>query len=146
MRLKSRLPNSSASDRQAAWADAEDEAAVEHVIQHRDVGRDGRRMGVRHVDRAGSQPDLFGGGRNPRQERHAGGDVLRLVGDVFPDIGLGKSKFVRKQERFAILSQRLAPVLVQGMDRHGEEAQFHRAFPTFIARSVQSTDCELLEK
>jgi hypothetical protein len=51
-------------------------------------------MGVRHIDRAGAKPDLLGGGCDPRQERDAGSDVLGLVGDVFADIGFGKSQFV----------------------------------------------------
>ena len=91
---------------QSAGADSENQAAVEHVIEHRHGGRDGGRMGVRHVDGAGAEPDLLGGGRDPGQERDAGGDVLGLVGDVFADIGLGEPEFVGQQEGFAVFPQR----------------------------------------
>ena len=60
-------------------------------------------MGVRHVDRAGAQLDLLGGGRDPRDERDARGDILGPVGDVLADIALGKPQFVGQQEGFAVL-------------------------------------------
>ena len=44
---------------QPARADAEDQPAIEHVIEHRDRGGNGRRMRVRHVDRAGTETDLL---------------------------------------------------------------------------------------
>ena len=90
---------------QSAGADSENQAAVEHVIEHRHGGRDSGRMGVRHVDRAGAEPDLPGGGGDPGQECDAGGDVFGLVGDVFADIGFGKAELVGQQERFAVLPQ-----------------------------------------
>src|SRR5258705_7619251 len=41
---------------------SENQTSLEHVIEHCHAGLDGGRMGVRHIDRAGTQLDLFGGG------------------------------------------------------------------------------------
>ena len=71
-------------------------------------------MAIRHVDGAGAEPDLLGRGRKPRDEGDAGGDVLRLVGDVLADIAFRKAQFVGKQEGFAVLLQGLPPILLEG--------------------------------
>ena len=47
--------------------------------------------------------------------------------DVFTDIGFREAKLIGQDECLAIFSQALPPILVQRMDRHGEETQFHRA-------------------
>jgi hypothetical protein len=44
---------------------------------------------------------------------------------VFADITLGKAQLVGQDERLAILAQRCPPILVERMDRHGEEAELH---------------------
>ena len=62
-------------------------------------------------------------------EHRAGGDVLGLVGGVLADIAFGEAELVGEDEGLAILAQRLPPVLVQRMDRHGEEAELHRDAP-----------------
>ena len=82
-------------------------------------------MVVRHIDGAGTKLDPPGGGSNPCQECDAGGDVLGLVGDVFADIAFGKPQFVGQQERFAVFLERELPILVERMDRHRKETQFH---------------------
>ena len=64
-----------------------------------------------------------------RDEHRAGGDVLGLVGGVLADIALGEAELVGEDEGLAVLAQRLPPVLVQRMDRHGEEAELHRDAP-----------------
>ena len=46
------------------------------------------RMGVRHVDGAGTELDLLGRCCKPGDEGDAGCDVLGPVGDVLADIGL----------------------------------------------------------
>src|SRR6202022_864125 len=66
----------------SAGAYSENQTSIEHVIEHRHTGRDSGGMSVRHIDRAGSQPDLLGGSRDPCNERDARGDVLGFVGDV----------------------------------------------------------------
>jgi hypothetical protein len=62
-------------------------------------------MGVRHIDRAGTEPDLLGRGGDPREESDRRGDVLGLVGDVLADISLGESQFVSQQEGFAVFPE-----------------------------------------
>jgi hypothetical protein len=59
-------------------------------------------MGVRHIDGASAKLYLLGGGRDPRDERDARGDVLSLVGDVLANIGFGESQLVSQQESFAV--------------------------------------------
>src|SRR5882757_1314408 len=48
---------------------------------------------------------------------------------VLAHIALGVAELVGEDERLAILAQRGAPILVDGMDRHGEEAEIHRGSP-----------------
>src|SRR4051794_20921822 len=93
-------------------------------------------MGVRHVDGAGAEFYALGGSGDPGDERDAGGDVFRLVGGVLADIALGIAEFVREQERFAVLLQRLPPVLADRMHRHGEESELH----SICASSITSRD------
>ncbi len=75
-------------------------------------------------------------------EHHAGGDVLGAIGVMLADIAFGVAEFVGEQERLAILAQRLPPILVERMDRHGEEAEVHRVTPgprpsrTFLAGTL----------
>ncbi len=45
---------------QPARRDAEDEAPVEQMVEHRGIRRDRGRMIVRHVDRAGAELDPLG--------------------------------------------------------------------------------------
>jgi hypothetical protein len=44
---------------------------------------------------------------------------------MFADIGLGEPEFVGQEEGFAIFAQRLPPILVERMDRHGKETEIH---------------------
>jgi hypothetical protein len=55
----------------------------------------------------------------------ARGDVLGLVGHVFADIALHEAELVGQDEGLAVLPERQPPVLLQRMERHGEEAEFH---------------------
>jgi hypothetical protein len=56
---------------QPARADAEDEAALQQMIQHRHLRRDRCRVRVRHVHRTGAEHDLLGVVRQARQEHAA---------------------------------------------------------------------------
>ena len=112
---------------QPAGRDAEDEAPVEQMVEHRGIRRHRRRMIVRHVDRAGAELDAPGRLDQRADEHHARGDVLGAVGVVLADIAFGVAELVGEDERLAILAQRLAPVLLERMDRHGEEAEIHRS-------------------
>src|SRR5438034_2238636 len=82
-------------------------------------------MSVWHVDGAGAKLDLLGRRGEPGDEGDAGGNVFGPVGDVLSDISLGESQFVCQQEGFAVFVQGYPPVLVDGMDRHREEPEFH---------------------
>src|SRR5207302_7949040 len=55
---------------------SENQSSLKHVIEHWHVSGDNGRMGVRHVNRAGTQLDLLGGGCDPCDERDARSDVL----------------------------------------------------------------------
>src|SRR4030088_45686 len=44
---------------------------------------------------------------------------------MLADIAFDVAEFVRQDKGFAVLPQRLPPILAQRMDRHGEEAKFH---------------------
>jgi len=96
------------------------------VIEHRDVGGDGGRMIVRHVDRAGTELDALRRLDQRADEHRARRDVLGAIGVMLADIAFDIAELVRKDERLAILAQRLSPVLLDRMDRHGEEAELHQ--------------------
>jgi hypothetical protein len=55
--------------------------------------------------------------------------MFSAVGDVLPDIAFRKAQFVGKQEGFAVLLQRLSPILLDGMDRHREKPELHWSPP-----------------
>jgi hypothetical protein len=110
---------------QSARRDSENETAIEHVVEHRDLCGDGRGMAIGHVHRAGSELDRFRAVDQARQEHQAGRDILGLIGDVLAGIALGESKLIGENKRLAVLAQRLAPILVQRMDGHREEAKLH---------------------
>jgi hypothetical protein len=46
---------------------------------------------------------------------------------MLADIGFRKTELVGQNKRLAIFPERNTPILVEWMDRHGEETQFHRA-------------------
>src|SRR5260370_42045158 len=58
-------------------------------------------------------------------DNRAGGEVLDLVGGVLADIAGDIAELIRQDEGLAILAQGLPPLLVEGMDRHGEETELH---------------------
>src|SRR5437588_4430295 len=49
----------------SAGTDPKNETSVQHVIEHGDAGRESGWMSVRHIDRAGSQSNLFSRRRYP---------------------------------------------------------------------------------
>jgi hypothetical protein len=75
--------------------------------------------------RAGGELDAPGLGDQGRQEQHAVGDVLALVGQVLAHEGVVEAQAVGEDDGLAILAQGLAPVAVHGMHRHREVAQPH---------------------
>src|SRR5258708_13413716 len=89
---------------------SENPTSLEHVIEHCHAGGDGGRMGVRHVNRAGTQLDLLGSGCDPRDERDARTDVLGSVRDVFADIALGAPHFVAYPQGSPLFFPRYPPI------------------------------------
>ena len=68
---------------QRAGADAKDETAFGKMIEHRRMGRDQHRVGLRQIGGAGRQLDRLGFVDQRRQKLKAVGDVLDGIGDVF---------------------------------------------------------------
>jgi hypothetical protein len=122
--------------RQAAGADAEIQPSVQHVIEHRDLGSDARRMRVGQIDRPGAQANALRAVRQARQEHHAGSDVLRLVGGVLSDIGLREAEFIGQYEGLAVLAQCLPPILGERMDRHSEKSEMHGSASRGFRREI----------
>ena len=114
---------------QRARADAEDEAAVGEVVEHRGVRRDQHRVLLREVRGAGAELDLFGLGDQRRQEHQAVGDVLVAVGEVFADERVVEAETVGEQHRLPVLAERLRPVPAGGVQGHGEVAESHQVSP-----------------
>jgi hypothetical protein len=112
---------------QDAGADAEDEAALEQVVDHRRVGGDDHRMAVREVRDRSADLDLLGDAEQGRDEHQAVRDVLDRVGEMLAAIAFGVAELVGQDEGLAVLLQRLRIVPSLRMDRHGEEAEFHGA-------------------
>ena len=82
-------------------------------------------MHVRQVGGAGGELDGLGVVDQRRVEHHAVGDVLARVGQVLADEGVVEAELVGQDDRLAVLAQRLRPVPVHRMHRHGEVAQPH---------------------
>src|SRR5262249_19453235 len=58
-------------------------------------------------------------------EHHAVGDGLAGVGEVLAHEGVVETELVGKDDGLAVLFQRLGPIAVHGVHRHGEVAQPH---------------------
>ena len=117
---------------QAARADAHDEAALEHVVQHRDLPGDGGRVAVGHVDGATAQHDVASVMRQTGQEHQTGGHVLRQVGHVLADKAFGKAEPVGQQEGLTVLFQRFGCDAPGRVQRHHEHAEFHQWTPVVV--------------
>ena len=83
---------------QPARADAQNEAPVAHVIDHRDLRRHRRRMAVRQVDGAGAEADLPRLVGKAGDEGQRGGDGLGQIRHVLADESFGKAQLVRQQD------------------------------------------------
>ncbi len=110
---------------QIAGADAHDEAALGHVIDHRDLRGDRRRMMVRHVDRAGAELDVPGLADQRSDENERGGDALGRIGDVLADETFGEAELVRDQGELAVLLEHLRVIAPGRVHRHDEEPELH---------------------
>ena len=119
---------------EAAGTDAEDEAAVRHVVDHRHLAGDAGRMVVRHVDGAAAEPDLLRLVQEPRHEDQGRRDRLGGVGHMLADEPFDEAELVREDGHLAVFLQRLAELPPDRMDRHCEEAELHlRSSPELCA-------------
>ena len=114
---------------ESARADAKIESAIEHVIQHRDLPGNRRRMTIGQVDGSCAEPHLLDVLCDPGQKQPAGRYILRLVGDVFPAIGFRETQFIRQDEGLSVFLESNPPVLVQRVNRHREETKLHSKLP-----------------
>ena len=124
---------------QRAGADAEQEPALEHVIEHRGLGGDQHRMAVGQVGGPGAELDAPRFRHQAGDEDHARRDGLGGVGDVLADESLAEAEPVGQDERLAILLEGGHVVALQPMDRHGEESELHAALVARIGRRCQRT-------
>ena len=83
--------------RQAAGADAEQEAALAHVVELRDLRRDHRRMPVRQVDHAGAEDDAAGLRDQARHEHQRRRDRLGGGGEMLADEDLVEAEPLGQQ-------------------------------------------------
>ena len=109
----------------AAGADAEDEAALGQLVEHRGMGGDDRRVLLRQVDDAGTELDVLGALDQGREKDEGRGDLLRLVGVVLADIDLREAQLVRQDDRVLILAQDREVRSLGPVQRHHEHAEFH---------------------
>src|SRR5207244_11538804 len=106
-------------------ADAEYEASLREVVEHRRLSGDHYRVRLREVGGPGRELDRLGLADQRREENEAVGDVLAAVGEVLADEGVVESEPVREDDRLAVLLQRLRRIAVRPMQRHRKVAQTH---------------------
>ena len=108
-----------------ARADAENEAALCQMIEHRRVRRDERRMAVREVRCPGAELDGLGVADQGGEEDEAVGHVLAAVGEVLADEGVVKAEPVREDDCLAVFLQGVHWIALRRVHRHHEKAQPH---------------------
>jgi hypothetical protein len=111
--------------RQAAGADAENEAPAAHVIELRGLGRDDGGMAVRQVDDAGGEHDAAGLRDEARHEHHRGRDRLAGGGEVLADPQFVEAEALGQQGFLRGLLEIRAKRPRRRMQRHHEQAKAH---------------------
>src|SRR5437016_5886773 len=111
--------------RERPGADAENEAALCKMIEHRRVRRDERRMAVREVRRPGAELDGLRVADQRGEEDKAVGHVLAAVGEVLADEGVVKAEPVREDNCLAVFLQGVHRIALRRVHRHHEKAQPH---------------------
>ena len=110
---------------QPARADAHDEAALEHMVQHGHVGGNGGRVTVGHVDGARAQLDLVRVKSQAAQEHQAGRDVFSQVGDMLAHISFAETQAVGQNNGLTVFEQRFAGNARRWMQWHHECTELH---------------------
>ena len=81
-------PGSGAALLLAKATTPEQQAAIEQVVKHGYLARNGGRMRIGHIDCAGAEFDALRRFSQSRHKNHAGRNILGLVGHMLADIGL----------------------------------------------------------
>ena len=102
-------------------ADAEDEAALREVIEHRRVRGDQRRMRMRQIRGSGGELDRLRLADQRGEKDEAVGDVLAAVGEVLADERVVEAEPVGEDHRLAVFLQRLQRMPMRRMHRHHEQ-------------------------
>jgi len=105
--------------------DPEQEAPLEHLIDHRDIGRDHGRVAERQVMDAGAQFDALRLPGEPGDEHQRIGHGLGEIEDMLAAIGFAISKLIREHKDVAILVQRLCIIPILRVNGLREKAKFH---------------------
>src|SRR3984957_18529015 len=114
---------------QHAGADAEQQAALEQVVDQRHLRRDQERMVERQVHHRGAKLDLSGVACERSAEHQARRNVLGEIGQMLAAIAFAVAELVGEDEGLAIFPQRLGVGTRQRMDGHDEEAELHKISP-----------------
>ena len=118
------MPSASASVERAG-AHPQNKAAFGQVIEHRRLHRDQHGVHVGEVRGAGRELDLLRFRNQRGVEHHAVGDGLAGVGQMLTHEGIVEAELVGQDDGLAVLLQRVGPVPVHRVNRHGEVAQSH---------------------
>ena len=85
-------------------------------------------MVVGHVESARAQLDAARGMGQRGHENRAGGDVFFRVGGMLATVTLDEAQLVGQDERLPVLTQRLLPILTNGVHGHGEKSELHAIY------------------
>src|ERR1700722_12133867 len=114
---------------QDAGADAEQQAALEQVVDQRRLRRHQERMVERQINHRRAEFYLRGEAGERRAEHQARRNVLGEIGEMLAAIAFAVAQSVGEDEGLAVFPQRLGIGTRQRVDRHDEEAELHRISP-----------------
>jgi hypothetical protein len=114
---------------EAAWPDAEHEAAFAHVIELRCLGGHDRGMMIGQVDDGGAERDVFGMREETREEHHRGRDRFGGGGEMFAQPQLVEPERIGEHRLLTVLLERAPERAARRMDRHHEHSQAHVVLP-----------------
>ena len=91
---------------------------------------------MREIDHRGAELDLRGRAEERRDEHHAVGDVLGLVGEVLAAIAFAVAEPVGEDERLTVLFQGFGVISCRRMDRHDEKTEFHATLRDALSEGI----------
>ena len=110
---------------QRAGADAEQHAAIGHVVQLHHAVRHHQRVMIRQADHAGAQLDAVGALRRRGDEHLRRGDNLPAGAVVLADPGFVKPQLVQPFDEFKIALHSQRGVFANAVERAEEYAKLH---------------------